>query len=283
MNVMNEKSGTSLIFRFFTEESKHNCAMFCAIARAAQGTRSVGMPTGYNTSILNTGICILYKHYMVRNEEKYKQAIAFRERGFTYGEIAKICGVSKSTVSNWLKNEQFSKAVRQENTARAVRDNKKRLALVNKARNAERSVRYAEAQKSAATEFRHYKKDPLFMAGIALYVAQGDRTSQSKLRLSHADPATHRLFLTFLSRFLGVAKADVRFWLIVYENQSEVACMKHWSKKTGISPHQFYRTQVIKSTRTRQTLQFGVGNTIIGSTVLKHKLNRWLALAEKQW
>jgi len=220
---------------------------------------------------------------MVRNEEKYTQAVVFRERGFTYAEIAKICGVSKATVSAWLKDKKFSKAVRKENTERAIRDNQKRLQLVNKARAAERKVRYAEATRSAETEFRHYKKDPLFMAGIACYLVQGDKKDTTKIRLSHADPAVHRLFLAFLVRFLGVTKSEVRFWLILYENQPEVAAMKRWSKKLGLSPTQFYCSQILKGTRERETLQFGVGNTIIGSTVLKKKLIRWVALAEKQY
>ena len=38
----------------------------------------------------------------------YEQAVAFRKRGFTYSEIAKICNVSKGTVSNWLRHETFS-------------------------------------------------------------------------------------------------------------------------------------------------------------------------------
>ncbi len=220
---------------------------------------------------------------MVRNEEKYKQAVIFRERGFTYAEIAKICDVSKATVSAWLKDKRFSQSVRKENTERAIRDNQKRLRLVNKARAAERKVRYTEAKRTAETEFRHYKKDPLFMAGLTCYLIQGDRTHTSKIRLSHANPAVHRLFLSFLQRFLGVTKSDIRFWLILYENQSEVPAMKHWSKKIALSPAQFYRSQILKGIRERETLHFGVGNTIIGSTVLKQKLTRWIELAEKQF
>jgi transcriptional regulator with XRE-family HTH domain len=51
-------------------------------------------------------------HY---KQEAYEQALAFRRRGFTYSEIAKICNVSVSTLSNWLRHESFSKAVAADN------------------------------------------------------------------------------------------------------------------------------------------------------------------------
>ena len=45
---------------------------------------------------------------MVRNQEKYDQAVSLRKRGFTLEEIAKYCDISKSTASTWLKNKAFS-------------------------------------------------------------------------------------------------------------------------------------------------------------------------------
>ena len=57
---------------------------------------------------------------MIRKEEIYKQAVEFRKRGFTYSEIAKICGVSKSTVSNWLSKKKFSKEIAKDNAQKAL-------------------------------------------------------------------------------------------------------------------------------------------------------------------
>ena len=59
--------------------------------------------------------------------------------------------------------------------------------------------------------------------------------------------------------------------------------MKYWSKKTGISVAQFYKSQVIEGRSKKRTLHFGVGNTIIGSTLLKKKLDLWISLALKEW
>lgn len=216
---------------------------------------------------------------MVRNEEIYKQAVIFRKRGFTYSEIAKICGVSVSTVSNWLAQKSFSKSVAKDNAAKAAKLNKKRMMLINKARSAERTTRYADAVRTAETEYRHYKKDPLFIAGLMLYVSEGDNTHRRLLRLANSRPEIHAIFLRFAYTFLGVEKEAVRFWILLYPDLAESVCVKYWSKALQLSPTQFHKHQVISGRSKKRTLHYGVGNTIIGSTVLKYKLNRWIELA----
>ena len=92
------------------------------------------------------------RHY---KQDAYEQALAFRKRGFTYSEIAKICDVSVSTLSNWLAHEPFSKLVALDNADKATMQNTKRLALINKARNTERKVQYAEITRLAEIEYKN--------------------------------------------------------------------------------------------------------------------------------
>lgn len=231
---------------------------------------------------MNRRKSILYTHSMIRLEDKYAEAIQFRKRGFTYTEIAKIVGVSKSTVSNWVSKKPFSKKIREENSARAARENVKRIGLVNKARAAERKARYTEAKHGAQTEFRHYKKDALFIAGLMAYVSGGDRTDSSRIRLTSTDAFLHRTFLQFAQAYLGAEKKKVRFWLLLYADLNEKKCMGFWSKNLPLSLSQFHKTQFIARQAKAGGLQHGTGNTIIGSTVLKLRLIRWIELLEKE-
>lgn len=219
---------------------------------------------------------------MIRLEEKYEQAVQFRKRGFTYSEIAKIVGVSKSTVSNWVSKKTFSKRVKEVNLKRAAKDNVKRIGLINKARKAERTSRYNEAVHSAETEYKHYKKDPLFIAGLMLYVGQGPDTSKHLIRISSADIEIHRIFISFAKAYLGVPQEKFRFWLLLYPDVSEKVCKKLWSKQLGLSKDNFHKNQVLGLPDQKHTLQHGVGNTIIGGTILKLKLNKWIELALKE-
>lgn len=219
---------------------------------------------------------------MVRNGEKFEQALQFRTRGFTLEEIAKICNVSKSTVSKWLKNNTISENVTKQNKKRAGQENAKRLKLMSKTRDSERSYRYKEAVRSAETEYKHYKSSPLFMAGLMLYFTQGDLKNEHQVRLSGTEEKAHKIFIKFATEYLGVPKSSIHFWISLYKGQSEEVCMKRWKTATTLPYSQFYKNQYINTKKTKDTLHNGVGNTIIGSTVLKHKLAKWIELSLKE-
>ncbi len=214
-------------------------------------------------------------------QEAYEQAVSFRKRGFTYAEIAKICNVSKGTVSNWLRHEIFSQGVAVQNKKLAVQQNKKRLELINKARVAERKHQHAEIVRLAEIEYKNYRTSPQFIAGIMVYMTVGDRHNTRTIRLTTSRPELHRLFITFLLSYLGAEKKAIHCWLLLYPEHDEVRCMKYWCRQTTISPAQFYKNQVIQGRGQKQTLHFGVLNIIIGSTLLKKKLETWVKLLEK--
>lgn len=211
----------------------------------------------------------------------YEQAVAFRKRGFTYTEIAKICDVSRGTVSNWLAKEGFSQIVTKTNKAKAAKDNQARINLVNKARNTERTIKYSEALRHAETEYKHYRSSPLFTAGLMVYLAAGDTTDPRVIRLSTSKIALQQLFVRFAVEYLGVDKKSIHFWLLLYPAHDEVKAMQYWSKKVGFSVSLFNKSQIISGKSNKQTLQFGVLNTIIGSTLLKKKLMKFIELSLK--
>ena len=219
---------------------------------------------------------------MVRNEEKFKQALQFRTRGFTLEEIAKICEVSKSTVSKWLKSNAVSVEVTKQNKRRAGQENAKRLQLISKTRTKGRQHRYKEAKQSAEVEFKHYKKNPLFIAGLITYASIGDMTDERSIRLTTARMMAHKTFISFAVEYLGISKSKIKLWLFLYTDHSEETCMKKWHRATALPYTQFHKNQIIKGKPKHKTLHHGVGNTIIGSTVLKHKLIRWIELMQKE-
>lgn len=213
----------------------------------------------------------------------YEQAIAFRKRGFTYTEIAKICAVSRSTVSKWLAKEGFSQEITVRNKIRANKANSERIKLINKARKAERTKHYQAVLHQAEIEYKHYRHYPTFITGLALYYGLGDLKDPNLIRLSSARPELHLALITFVQEYLGVLRGDIRFWLALYKEHEPVACLKYWSKQTKISVSQFYKHQTInKRGNSKTALQFGFGNTIIGDTLLKKKLLHWIKLLEKE-
>ncbi len=219
---------------------------------------------------------------MVRNTEKYEQAVRLRKRGFTLDEIARYCEIAKSTASKWLKNKDFSESATKLNNQRAGQENAKRLRLIAKARGTERKLRQKDVETSAVVEFKNYQSNPQFRAGLMAYIAAGDTSQAQKIRLSSSSLFLHRIFVTFAQDFLGVEKSKIHVWLLLYAGVSEEKAMKYWSKHTKIPLGQFYKNQYVQ-TSVKKPLRYGVGNTIIGSTYHTQKLRTWVQLAEKQW
>jgi transcriptional regulator with XRE-family HTH domain len=220
---------------------------------------------------------------MVHNPEKLEQATYYRKQGFSYTEIAALCDVSKSTVSNWFKGQAFSKKITAANASKAAHANKARISLLNKARQREREKRYKDIERSALVEYRHYKQDPLFTAGLMAYVAAGDVRSDARVRVTSSHSTVHKVFLAFLRKYTDVPKSDVKFWLLRYSSMSERQCVDYWSKQLKLKAENYYKHQVVPGKSQFDTLQYGVGNTIIGSIALKKKLLCWIDLLAKEW
>jgi len=218
----------------------------------------------------------------MRKKAQFEQAVQFRKRGFTYVEIAKIVGVSKSTVSLWFSRETWSSSISQSNKKRASKENSKRISLLNKARSNQNKKLYVEAKRSAMTEYKHYMHNPLFVAGIMLYMGAGDIQDPHKIRISSHDSNVHRIFHTFAEEFLGVSRENIRFWVLLYPYMSPNKCLQKWSKSLKLPLTQFHKHQISKISSNTSVLHDGVGNTIIGSTVLKHKLLTWIECVQKE-
>ncbi len=218
---------------------------------------------------------------MIRKQTQYAQVVQMRRRGFTYAEIAVVAGVSKATVSNWLCNEPWSKEIYETHKRRAAKENGKRIRILNKTKQNQLAKQYGALERSAKTEYKHYSLSPAFAAGLALYMALGDVDDMQYIRLSTQRMAIHRQFIAFAREYLGVPREKIRFWLLLHPAHDPETVSRRWAKEIRLPLYRFSRYQVSKTATTKGVLHDGVGNTIIGDTVLKRKLLIWVKLATK--
>lgn len=210
----------------------------------------------------------------VHNQEKRDLATYYRERGFSYSEIAKLCSVSKSTVSNWLRHDPVSQSVKERNSARARQDNAKRLRLINSVRKREQHKAKESAAANARNLYGSVAQEPLFIAGVML--ANSASITDGVVRFSSSDPVQHKLWLRFLQRYIPAVIDQVRFQLVTYQNQDHVSCEKWWQKRLMLPSSQWYASQILaQGSATKPPLHFGVGSTIIASASLSIQLTYW--------
>lgn len=204
-----------------------------------------------------------------------------RKAGKTYREIQKESGgISRSTLSEWFKNEEWSKNIRKSNTERLIKISIENLKRLNDGRRIMLDKKYKEVEKEAKKEFNLFQKDPLFFAGLMLYVGEGDKRTKGIIRIANIDFFIHRIFIKFLITFMKVKIENLRLSILLYPDLNIDICKKKWSRELGIPMKNFYKPQVIIGRSKVKRLHFGVGSIIISNSFLKRKLLLWIELSK---
>jgi len=214
---------------------------------------------------------------------RYDQPEAFklRKEGKTYREIEKFLGVSRSTLCNWFKNEEWSKHIKKINTINHIVKSKEHMLKMNASRKIHLYKKYKDIENQAEKEFEIYKNDPLFMAGLMVYAGEGDKTNRFNIRVANSEFYLHIVFIRFSEKFLNINRDKIKFWLLLYPDHNIKELIEIWSKKLDINKSNFYKSQVIIGREKIKKLQYGVGNSIISNVALKKKILKWLELYKK--
>jgi transcriptional regulator with XRE-family HTH domain len=183
-----------------------------------------------------------------------ERARELRAEAWTLDEIATELGVSKSSVSLWVRDVAF--VARPRSTARRRGPNALQRA---KAEEIERLL--AEGRERVG----ELSDRDLLIAGIALYAGEGSKTP-GEIRFANSDPRMICLFLTWLRRFFDVDESRLRLKLYLHIGLDLDAANAHWSALTGIPLSQFrkpYRAKPDPSIRTTKH-EFGCPSVCYG-------------------
>jgi hypothetical protein len=210
------------------------------------------------------------------------KAVAFKLRrdGKSYREIQKEIKISRSTLCDWFRDEEWSIHIKNINKAENSIKTKSRILKLNEHRKENLRVLYQEAENKATQEFEVFKNDPLFMAGLMIYSGEGDKRSPNNSRVSNSEFYIHKIFIKFSEKYLNIKKENIKIGLILYGDMDVSVCLKKWSEELDISNSNFYKTQIINGREQKKRLQYGVGISIISSiVVVKKKILKWLELS----
>ena len=208
-------------------------------------------------------------------------AIKLRKQGKSYSKISKELDIPKSTLSDWFSSMDWSKPIKAELTKKANYIARKRLRLYNKKRKIFWEAWREKARQQARDSFSKLKSNPLFIAGLMLYWAEGDNKPENSFRLSNTDPRMIKLYVKFLIESLDISIENIRLGLILYPDLVENKCVEFWSKNTGVHKSQFYKTQFIQGRHPTKRLSNGICMVICGNRQLKEKVLLWIDLLSK--
>ncbi len=211
------------------------------------------------------------------------KAFSLRKEGKTYQEISRLLQVSIGTLSEWFKDQEWSKGIKESNIKKHVTRSTERLKKMNAARRIILDNKYRNAEDEAVRDFKTYKNSPLFMAGLMVYAGEGDKVNRFNIRLANSEFYLHLIFIRFLEEFLRVKREEVKFWLLLYPDHNIEESIAIWSEKLNIHKKNFHKSQVIIGKEKSKKLQYGVGNSIISNVALKKKLLKWLELCREDF
>jgi transcriptional regulator with XRE-family HTH domain len=153
------------------------------------------------------------------------RAVELRTEGLTVPEIAALLGVSRSSVSIWVRGVPY--VPRRGRPARTAPNVLQR----RKAEEIERLAAEGRARIGALSD-----RD-LLIAGTALYAGEGFKSRQ--VGMANTDARILLLFVTWLRRFFEIDESRLKIALYLHEGLDLDKATSFWSELLDIPPSRF--------------------------------------------
>jgi hypothetical protein len=201
-----------------------------------------------------------------------RKAIKLRKQGKTYTFIKGRLGVSKSTLSYWIKDVELTLAQRE----KINKDTKAKRIETYITTVKERRKRIFENYCNVARqELLPFSTRDFLMAGLFLYLGEGSKSDWSQVCISNSDPSIIKFATAWLTKILGVNKKDIRVAVHLYRDMDMEQELNFWQQVMGVSRKQFWKPYIKKTSSQKiDHATFGHGTCKIsyGSAKLKKEI-----------
>ncbi|MFF7737961.1 hypothetical protein [Streptomyces sp. NPDC007984] len=193
-----------------------------------------------------------------------EKARELRRQGWTYDRIQVELGCSKSSISLWVRD--LPKPERRDPAEQAKLAAQKRWEHELAVRDEERQ----RTKRAAAQEIGELSARDLFMAGVALYWAEGAKDKPYARRedvlFVNSDPGVIRLYLAWLD-LLGVERDRLRYRVMIHSTADIGGAERFWANAVGVEASTFQKTTIKK--HNPKTVRKNVGEDYRGCLVIR--------------
>ena len=173
------------------------------------------------------------------------EAIKLRKGGKSYGYILKKIDVSKSTLSLWLRDIELTES--QKSILLKGREISRYAAAKKKQQ--QRIEKTIKIISEARKEFEKLHNNPLFLSGLMLYWAEGDKSDlHEQVKFTNSDQNMINLIMRWFREICEVPEKKFRVTLHIHSLHCRPKIENYWSNITGIPLSQFYKTQIKPTT-----------------------------------
>jgi len=201
-----------------------------------------------------------------------QRAEQLRSKGTSVRSISNLLGVSKSTVSGWVKGVALT-----EEQKLKLGQNRQRAALLG-AKEATTRSRFKILQE-ATSEWGLLRTNPVFIFGLALYVGEGTKGPWSP-GITNCDPRVLRSVLRFYD-LIGVDKTRLRVSLQVHHSTQIESAQLFWSRELDIHISQFTKPFIRKAQTTKRhnDQKHGTCHVRLHDVRIMLRITKWMQLA----
>ncbi|MER7497609.1 hypothetical protein ABT033_34025 [Streptomyces pharetrae] len=172
-----------------------------------------------------------------------ERARELRRQGWTYDRIQLELGCSRSSVSLWVRDlpRPEPRYTPEEQRALMTEGLKRRRAADQEKRRQSKLAARREAQELSDRD--------LFLAGVALYWAEGSKSKPYDRReravFVNSDPGVIQVYLAWLD-LLGVSRDRLRFRVLIHESADVDAAQRYWADISDVDSSVFQKATLKK-------------------------------------
>ena len=210
-------------------------------------------------------------------KEEQEQAQLLRKKGMSLNEIVREVGVSKASVSLWVRDIKLSDQQKKKLSThgRSVESiEKRRINRINNTLKRHRVI-VDEAKEKITT----LSKQELLLVGTALYWGEGGKTNRGMARISNADPKVIQFMMRFFKEICEVPPKKFRGHVHTFSHLNAENSERYWSRISGIPSEQFYKTYSkpsIASKGKRDSLPYGTFQIYVCDTTIFLTIKGWI-------
>ncbi len=160
--------------------------------------------------------------------EERRRARELRAQSWTLQEIADELGVSKGSVSVWVRDVDF------EPRSRRIRSQRRPHPLTVK-----KQEQLDRCREEAASLFGSLSERELLVFGLALYLGEGFKTDGRGVGMANTSADVLRFFVSWLRRFFTIDESRLRVRIYLHRHLDIDAATRYWSEVLAIPPEQF--------------------------------------------
>ncbi len=200
-----------------------------------------------------------------------------RKRGLSFSEImARISNLSKGTLNGWLKDIELTQKQKQRLLSK-IKDGANKGRLKGAFTNHQKRIKTTRYFISLAkNEVQQKIINPLFVMGVMLYWAEGDKTRE-RVALTNSDPTMIQFMMKWFREICKVPEAKFRIALSIMTIHDKKESEAFWSQITEVPITKFHRTRIKQTSLRgkRNPSYMGTCKIIISDKNLFRKIVGW--------